>query len=262
MKKSKDNNKFIASGTGDAAIEASRKVHKIPTWRLISSWTANEISIRLDLSKDLPLNHKLHQPEHEQVGREHAKGYNRVCSESVVGREKPGPPMPDGRFARGCQSLYEYDFSEPQQVQSHFKPGAPLENRSMLLEIKGFGFKFLGGVRVVSVRRVETKEAVEFGFRYDTLQGHTEDGCEWFIVLKNLETGEIRFKITAAMRPATFPTWWAYCGYLVFGTYFRRQWHKSSHRRMRKILMGAENSDITMTHGNCHLGFSDTPRLN
>src|SRR4051794_35237332 len=63
-----------------------------------------------------------------------------------LGHEPPGPPLPDGLFARARQALINYDFSDPHIVVGHFDPQAPLLHRDMLLEIKTTGLRFLGGV--------------------------------------------------------------------------------------------------------------------
>ena len=65
-----------------------------------------------------------------------ANGWTVDGADRVIGMEPPGPPLPDGLFARARQSVVNYDFSDPTIVVGHFDPGAPLDGRDMLLEIK------------------------------------------------------------------------------------------------------------------------------
>ena len=93
-------------------------------------------------------------------------------SEARIGKEPPGPPVPDGFFERAKQALINYDFSDPSIVVGHFDAASEFIGRNMLLEIKVFGLHFLSGVRVHSVREETVGSKTIFGFRYDTLHCH------------------------------------------------------------------------------------------
>ena len=149
----------------------------------------------------------------ERMTPEH--GWTVDGDDRPIGYEPPGPPLPDGLFARAKQAIINYDFSDPRIAVGHFDPSASLDGREMLLEIKTFGLRFLGGVRVHTVRDESDEQRTSFGFRYDTLEGHFEQGFEWFLLSKSHASGEVRFRIQAHWRMGDFPTWWSRLGFLV-----------------------------------------------
>ena len=152
-----------------------------------------------------------------------------------LGYEPPGPPLPDGLFVRARHALINYDFSDPRIVVGHFDPGAPLHGRDMLLEMKVLGFRFLNGCRVHAVRDEGDERRTSFGFRYDTLEGHIEQGFEWFLLSKNHASGEVRFRIQAHWRLGDFPSWWSRLGFLLVGERCRELWRRRAVRRLRRL---------------------------
>src|SRR4051812_16416931 len=164
-----------------------------------------------------------------------AHGWTVDGAEAPIGNEPPGPPLPDGLFARARQALINYDFSDPHIVVGHFDPQAPLLHRDMLLEIKTTGLRFLGGVRVHTVRDEADDIRTSFGFRYDTLEGHFERGFEWFLLSKSHASGEVRFRIQAHWRMGDFPTWWSRLGFLVLGGRSRARWRQRAVARLRRL---------------------------
>ena len=159
-------------------------------------------------------------------------------AEKELAVEPPGPPVPDGAFERARQGLINYDFSDPTIVKGHFDPEAPFVGRNMLLEIKVplLLLRFLGGVRVHSVRDTSNEERSVFGFRYDTLEGHIESGYEWFLLTKDHQTGQVRFKIEAHWRLGTFPNWWSRLGFRLVGERFREAWRQAAPRRLQELI--------------------------
>jgi uncharacterized protein (UPF0548 family) len=105
----------------------------------------------------------------------------------------------------------------------------------MLLEMRLLGLRFLGGVRVAAVREEADRDRTLFGFRYDTLEGHFEQGSEWFRVSKDHATGQVVFEIEAHWRRGSFPTWWARLGFLALGDSVRRLWRRLAILRMRRL---------------------------
>ena len=67
----------------------------------------------------------------------------------------------------------------------------------MLLEAQVLGLHYLGAVRIAALRDHADDRGSERGFRYDTLDGHFERGCEWFVVAKDHGTGVVTFRIDA-----------------------------------------------------------------
>ena len=164
-----------------------------------------------------------------------ARGWTVDGDDAAIGVEPPGPPLPDGLFDRARQAILNYDFSDPKIVVGHFDPRAPLDERDMLLEIKVWGFRFLNGVRVKQVRDESGEHRTSFGYRYDTLEGHIEQGFEWFLLSKNHRSGEIRFRIEAHWRLGTFPNWWSRVGFLLIGGRYRELWRRRAVRRLRAL---------------------------
>jgi len=156
-------------------------------------------------------------------------------SDTPLGVEPPGPPVPDGLFQRARQGLINYDFSDPRIVEGHYDPDAPFVGRDILLEIKVLGFHFLNGARVHSVRDETGEGRTVFGFRYDTLEGHIEEGFEWFLLTKDHRTGEVRFKIEAHWRLGDFPNWWSRVGFRVIGNHCRDLWRDRAPQRLRDL---------------------------
>ena len=199
-------------------------------WRVGRGWSDAELRSYLNELRDAPVNFN-EQPD--RMTPDH--GWTVDGDDAAIGREPSGPPIPDGLFARAKQSVTNYDFSDPRIVVGHFDPRAPLAERDMLLEIKVLGFRFLNGVRVYTVRDEHDDQRTSFGFRYDTLEGHIEQGFEWFLLSKNHVTGEIRFRIQAHWRLAKFPNWWSRLGFLLIGGRYRQQWRRKAVSRLRQL---------------------------
>jgi uncharacterized protein (UPF0548 family) len=175
-------------------------------------------------------------------------------SDDILDCEPPGPPVPDGCFERAKQGIMNYDFSDPRIVEGHFDPNAPFIGRNMLLEIKSLGLRFLGGVRVHSVREESDEKFTTFGYRYDTLEGHIERGYEWFLLTKNRETGEVRFKIEAHWRLGDFPGWWAKLGFKLIGEHFRKLWRHEAPLRLKRLAEKPVEKPIAAPGGLAHRG--------
>jgi uncharacterized protein (UPF0548 family) len=202
----------------------------VSRWRILRPWKSRELQ---DYLAELPQRSVNFAVALADMTPEN--GWTIDGIEDTIGHEPPGPPVPDGLYERAKKAIVNYEFSDPRIVTGHFDPTLPLEGRNQLLEISVLGVLwFLGGVRVHSVRD-EVKEGVSYyGFRYDTLEGHFENGFEWFLLLKNHSTGEVRFKIEAHWRPGQFPTWWAKMGFTVVGERFRELWRRRAVVRVRE----------------------------
>ena len=232
-------------------------------WRLGYGWSDKELQARLEKLKHASLNFPLLGPE-SQAG----KNWRRYYSESVLGYEPPGPPQKDAAFAIAWKAISEYQFSDPGIVQAHFDPRDELEGRSMLLEIKVLGLRYLCGVRVGAVRKTERTEETQYGFRYDTLDGHIEVGSEWFFLTKKHKTGEVWFRISASWRPGHFPNWWSRVGFEVLGRRFQLAWHRLAYLRLRQII-GGDGKDLApvpygekLVHTGANISNSDIWILN
>lgn len=209
---------------------------RMAEWRFGRGWTERELERKLAVLEGVGLNFPFEGPESQQ-----GTNWRRYYSESIVAREKPGPPGDDFRLA--WKAISEYQFSDPAIVTGHFKPSAPLKGRTMLLEIKVWGLRYLCGVRVCDVLQRETADETQYGWRYDTLEGHFEIGSEWFVLTKKHATGEIWFRISASWRPGHFPNWWSHVGFEVIGRRYQLAWHRLSYLRLRE-LVGQGGKDL------------------
>jgi uncharacterized protein (UPF0548 family) len=198
-------------------------------WRYAIGWTEQELEKRLAQVKQAGLNFPPTGPDSQYGSR-----WNRYYSESPIGREAKGPPRET--FAVAWKAVSEYQFSAPDIVVAHFHPKDPLRGRTMLLELKVLGLRYLCGVRVGSVRKRESENQTELAYRYDTLEGHIETGSEWFSVIKHHDTGEIWFRISASWRHGDFPNLWSQIGFELFGRHFQLKWHHLAYARLRTIL--------------------------
>jgi uncharacterized protein (UPF0548 family) len=199
-------------------------------WRFGRGWS--EATLRRHLAQLAQRKVSFTTPAEEMT---EAEGWYVDGVDAPIGREPPGPPLSDGLFARARQAVINYDFSDPRIVVGHFDPDAPLVGRDMLLEIKVFGLRFLNGARVHGVRDEADDQRTVFGYRYDTLAGHFEQGFEWFLVTKVHASGEVRFKIEARWRLDRFPNWWSRLGFLLIGERCREIWRRLAVGRMRRL---------------------------
>lgn len=199
-------------------------------WRFLMSWDEDEIKRELTRQSALPFNFSV-APE-EMTDK---NGWTIDGSNALIGTETPGAPVPDGLFMRARQALKNYDFSDPLIVTGHFDPRSSFIGRTMVLEIKVLGLRYLTGVRIHGVRDETTEHHTVFGFRYDTLEGHIERGIEWFLLMKNHKTGEVWFKIEAQWQTGQFPNWWSYLGFVLVGQRFRALWRDRAPLRLKAL---------------------------
>ena len=158
-------------------------------WRWFSGWTEAEMVPRLARARTLERNFPEVSGEMTLQG-----GWSQVRSESVLGREPPGRPVPGGLFERAQQVLETFDFSDPRIVAWHFSDEEPMQGRTVLLELRSLGqqLRYLCGVRVGGAREEHGEVCSIFGFSFETLQGHIEAGREWFLLKKDHASGEVR----------------------------------------------------------------------
>ena len=222
-------------------------------WRFIRGWSEAELEAGLEARRGLDLNFDLAAQKSPE------EGWRRYAAETVVARERGGPPEAGGSFQRAWEAVTRYEFSDPAIVTGHFDPEEPLEGRTMLLELKALGFRFLAGTRVGATRRETTDHQTIRGYRYDTLRGHVESGWEWFLLTKSHATGEVRFRIEAEWRPGDFPTWWSRLGFSLLGRRYQRRWARRAHERLRRII--AEHRPVPVPRARLlHEGAKDLDR--
>jgi hypothetical protein len=128
----------------------------------------------------------------------------------LVGTEPPGDPVPDGPWQLACALASRYEFADPEILRAVYRAGSALDGRDMLMEGRFYGLRFYFGVRVTRVfdqiRVTPRGPERVWGWCYETLQGHLEQGRINFEVIKNLATGQIAFRVAGFARPARLPS--------------------------------------------------------
>jgi uncharacterized protein (UPF0548 family) len=168
-------------------------------------------------------------------------------SDTVIGHEPPGPPVPGGAWESACLLVWRYEFTEPAIVRAVYRGGDELLGRDMLLEGRFFGLRFYLGVRVTGVVD-ETRgsgglaERV-WGWSYQTLEGHLEQGRLSYEVIKNLASGEVAFRVSGYSRRAPVPNPLIRWGFLLFGRWTQKRFYRASQRRLRDMVQAAQRGE-------------------
>jgi uncharacterized protein (UPF0548 family) len=185
-----------------------------------------------------------YDPAHApQDGR--ADGHWHVDSSDVVlGREDPGAPAQGGIWETGCLLVRQYEFAEPRILRAAYRPADELLGRDMLLEGRFFGLRFYLGVRVTAVID-ETREGDAgleraWGWSYQTLQGHLEEGRLNYEVIKDLTTGRVTFRVSGYSRAAPIPSPVVRLGFHLFGRWTQRRFYTRAQQRMRRLIRAAQ----------------------
>ena len=210
-----------------------------PEFRWSRGFTERELELKLKRLAQCPSSGPLSDDEAASD-----PSWHHYYSEALIAREAPGIPNREGKFEQARQAIARYEFSDPTLVRGYFDSTAALNGRSMLLEIKVMGLHVLCGVAVRSVREEQTADRSLWGFRYDTLAGHVESGAEWFLLTKDHRTGDVRFRIQAAWREGTLPSWWSRLGFQLFARSYQRAWHRSAYVRLRTLLQARDLPDL------------------
>jgi uncharacterized protein (UPF0548 family) len=181
-------------------------------------------------------------PEH---GAEGAEGHWHVDSgTTVLGREAPGPPERDGVWETARRLVGEYEFADARILRGVYRRDAGLLGRDMLLEARFFGLRFYLGVRVTGVIDEErvTGAGPErvWGWCYQTLEGHLEQGRLSYEVIKNLETGQVSFRVRGYSRAAPIENPVIRWGFRFFGRWTQQRFYRNIQSRMAGLVRTAQ----------------------
>jgi uncharacterized protein (UPF0548 family) len=154
--------------------------------------------------------------------------------------EPPGEPIPEGSWETAKRLISGYEFADPSMVRAHYDRDAPLDGRTMVLELRALGLVTVHvGVRVVNVydevRELDGRRARVFGWAYRTLKGHVEQGQMDWMVWKWLDSGTVEFRVRAVSRPAPIPNPVVRIGFLLLRSHERRVFLDSTDLRMREL---------------------------
>jgi len=154
--------------------------------------------------------------------------------------EAPGSPVEGGPWELACRLVHDYQFAEPGIIRALYHGEQQLLGRNMLLEGRFFGLRFDMGVRVTSVID-ETRGAGDtaqrvWGWGYQTLQGHLEQGELVYEVIKHVSTGNVEFVITGYSRRAQIANPLVRLGFTMFGRMTQHRFYHACGRRLRKLV--------------------------
>lgn len=168
-------------------------------------------------------------------------------ADTVIGREPPGAPLPGGAWATACLLVKQYEFAEPRILRAVYRTGGDLLGRDMLLEGRFFGLRFYLGVRVTGVidqtRDGGASREQVWGWSYQTLQGHLEQGRLSYEVIKNLASGQVVFRVTGYSRRAPIPSPVVRWGFALFGRWMQRRFYRAIQRRLHDLLQKAQRGE-------------------
>lgn len=163
---------------------------------------------------------------------------------AAIDTEPPGVPVPGGPWEIACALVREYEFADPRILRAIYRPGDPLLGRDMLLEGRFLMLRFYLGVRVTEVVD-ETRDGHRvWGWGYQTLAGHLEQGKLTYEVVKESDTGEVALVVRAYSRPAPITNPLLRLGFQLFGRRIQLRFYTAVGERLgasvRATLRGAQ----------------------
>lgn len=132
--------------------------------------------------------------------------------------------------------MRDYQFTDHKRLRGIYRPCDPLLGRDMLLQGRFSMFRFYLGVRVTEVVDTDGDGHRVWGWTYETLDGHLEQGRLTYEVDKDLSTGEVGFRIRAFSRRAPVPSWIYRFGFSVFGRAVQLEFYHRAGQRIRDLV--------------------------
>ena len=172
-------------------------------------------------------------------GRPDERGWHHDDMVEPLPSEPSGPPVDGGSWQVARTLMDAYQLADPRVVTATYRAGAPLAHRDMLLRISFKGLPLRVGVRVgqdrEETREVEGREVRVFGWSYDTLEGHFEEGRMFYELWKWLDTGDVEFHLRAVSRPARTGSPVIRLGFRLFGRTQQLRFYRQVCRRVRRL---------------------------
>jgi uncharacterized protein (UPF0548 family) len=161
--------------------------------------------------------------------------------------EAPGPPEAGGSWELTRRLVIDYQLADPRQVHAVYDDRRPFEGRDMLLRIRFAGVRFGVGVRIGGAyewtREVDGRMARVYGWYYDTLEGHFEQGRMHYEVWKWLDSGEVQFRLHAVSRAAESGPWVLRTGFRLVGRVNQLQFYRRICRRAMRFTEAQLEAD-------------------
>jgi len=174
-------------------------------------------------------------------------GWRRDDMVEPLPAEAPGQPEPGGSWELTRRLITDYQLADPSQVRAVYDDRAPFAGRDMLLRIRFAGVRFGVGVRIGDAyewtREIDGRPARVYGWYYDTLEGHFEQGRMHYEVWKWLDSGEVQFRLHAVSRRAETGPWILRTGFLVVGRINQLQFYRRNCRRARRFTEAQLETD-------------------
>jgi hypothetical protein len=193
-----------------------------------------DVAAELERLRETPVNYELTAPPTADSGW----SFDEYCLR--LPHEAPGPPEPDGPYEVACRLVRDYEFADPAIIKAVWLPDSELASRNMLLEGRFLLLRFLLGVRVSAVVDEEVDEDGHrlkvWGWCYRTLSGHLEAGEMCYRVVKELDTGEVQFRVCRYVRSEQIPNPVVRFGWLTFGRAMQVLFVRRSLARMRRLV--------------------------
>ena len=155
-------------------------------------------------------------------------------------RSRPAPRSPAAPGRPGCTLVRQYEFAEPRILRGVYRAGGELKGRDMLLEGRFTVLRFYLGVRVTGIIDETTDAERVWGWSYQTLEGHLEQGRLTYEVIKETATGRVRFRVRGYSRMAPIPSPVVRLGFLLFGRWTQQRFYLRVQRRMRALVQAAQ----------------------
>jgi uncharacterized protein (UPF0548 family) len=169
-----------------------------------------------------------HAPTPERPGNWHVDN-----SRTVLGKEPPGPPVAGGAWEVACRLVREYEFADPRIIRAVYRDDDELLGRDMLLEGRFLGLRFYMGVRVTEVVDTERDGERLYGWAYETLEGHLEQGKLLYEVVKDAATGTVELRLRAYSRQAPISNPVVRLGFRLFGRRTQLRFYRKVGQRLR-----------------------------
>lgn len=163
-------------------------------------------------------------------------GWHEDSGAVLIGREPPGDPVPDGPWQTACALTARYEFADPAILRAVYGAESPILDRNMLMEGHFFGLRFYFGVRITHVFDETRGRERVWGWAYETLQGHLEQGRIDFEVIKNLATGAVGFRVAGYARPSRLPNPLVRLGFTVFGRWVAQRYYQAARQHLYDLV--------------------------
>lgn len=168
--------------------------------------------------------------------------------------ERPGPPEPGGPWEQAREVLANYEMAPPNIIRAAWDEGAPVSQRTMVLEGRFAWLRFPMAVRIGDVvddeLEVDGRRVRRWGWSYRTLAGHLEQGQMDWEVWKWTDKGDVEFRIHAFSRRGPIPNPIVALGFRLFGTWTQERFYEGVQERMRSLV--EERTGRTTTSATCH----------